>query len=213
MVKAVIFDMDGVISDTQKIHSAIESEILNRYGINLTSDQITDRYAGVRTTQFFKELLDEKKATYDLKELINEKWKKMKELSEKEVDAIPGSIEFIKDLHKNNIPLAVASSSHFDYVQTVLEKLEIIDMFQVIVSGDQVNKGKPDPESFLLAAKKINTNPEDCLVIEDGKSGMLAAKSAGMKCIGLVNDKHKDYPADILITDMHELSPQYIKTI
>lgn len=205
MIKAVIFDMDGVISDTQKFHSKGESELLKRYGINLTPEEITKKYSGVRTSEFFKELLDEKKAKYDIDKLMKEKMDRMIKLANDKVDAIPYSIDLINKLLENGFRLAVASASYSEYVKTVLEKLNVYDKFEVIISGNLVKRGKPDPESFLLVSDQLKILPENCMVIEDGRSGMIAAKNSGMKCIGLVPDKNKEYPTNILVESLREI--------
>ncbi|MCK5641893.1 MAG: HAD family phosphatase [Gammaproteobacteria bacterium] len=205
--------MDGVISDTQKLHSKIESELLARYDVHITPENITKKYSGIRTKEFFYELLKNQKLEYNLDTLMNEKWNKMKKSALSSVDAIEGSVDLIKKLFSKNYALAVASASNLNYVQSVLKTLGIIDYFSYIVSGNMVSKGKPNPESFLLAASKIKVTPEKCLVIEDGVSGMEAAKSANMKCIGLVNDKNKSYPTENLVVSLSEITQNYLEQI
>lgn len=210
MIKGIIFDMDGVISDTQKLHSKVESELLNRYDIKITPSEITEKYSGVRTREFFDDLLRDQGQEYNLDLLMEEKWSHMEKFASKSVDAIEGAIDLIRRLHNKNYPLAVASASNLNYVRTVLRTLGVIDLFSCIVSGDMVSKGKPDPESFLLASAKMGASPEYCLVIEDGVSGMQAAKTAGMKCIGLVKSTNKTYPTKNLVTKLSEVSHSYI---
>jgi len=211
MIEAIIFDMDGVISDTQKLHSKIESMLLKRYGIEITPEQITRKYSGVRTQDFFEKLLEQQEQEYNLEKLMQEKWTRMRNLASISVDPISGSSNLIKTLKENRYKLAVASASNSDYVQAVLKTLKIQNYFNCVVTGDMVSCGKPDPESFLLAASKINTKPENCLVIEDGISGMTAAKRANMKCIGLVENKKGEYPTDYLVTSLSEITPKYIR--
>lgn len=213
MIKGIIFDMDGVISDTQKLHAKVECEILNKYGVNITPDEITKKYAGVRTEEFFIDLLNQQKIQYDIEELMKENWNKMAELAAESVDAIPGSIGLIKRFYNDGSSLAVASSSNFNYVQSVLNTLAVINYFSTIVSGDMVKKGKPDPESFLLAANKINIQPEHCLVIEDGISGMEAARAVNIKCIGLVKNMDDKYPTKNLVLSLSEITPEYLKQL
>lgn len=213
MIQAVIFDMDGVISDTQKLHSLVESKLLQRYGIEISPEEITQKYSGVRTKDFFDELLQKQQLEYDLNALMDEKWKEMEKYAQKSVDAIDGAVNLIKQLSQSQYPLAVASASNLNYVTTVLKSLEIIDYFSYIVSGDMVSKGKPDPESFLLASKKIDVPPENCLVIEDGISGMQAAKDGNMKCVGLVKDITKSYPTRNIITSLSQITPKYISQL
>jgi beta-phosphoglucomutase family hydrolase len=208
MVKAVIFDMDGVISDTQKLHAKIESEIFSRFGLNLTPEEITKRFAGRRIKEMFEEVLKDR--DYSLDELVEEKRNKIFQLAALGVEPIEGSIELIKELYKNNIPLAVASASQSNYVKKVLEKLNILDLFDTIISGDMVKNGKPHPESFMTAADKLGIDYENCLVIEDGESSMIAAREAGMKCIELVEDMNKEYPTKNLVLSLEEVDLDYI---
>lgn len=203
--------MDGVISDTQKLHSKVESELLSRYGVDITPAEITKKYSGVKTKEFFDDVLKKQKQKYDLEPLLEEKWLKMSELAKKSVDSIQGARELVEELSVNNYKLAVASASNSNYVNTVLRKLEMKDYFLAVVSGDMVEKGKPNPESFLLASSMLNVAPENCLVIEDGTSGMEAAKLAGMKCIGLVEDKRRKYPTSNLVNSLSEITLDYIK--
>lgn len=213
MINGIIFDMDGVISDTQKLHSKVECELLKRYGVDITPEEITKKYSGVRTKDFFSALLNQQDKKYDLDKLMEQKWIKMKELSAESVDAIPGAVEVIKMLHKIKLPLAVASSSNLNYVQSVLDTLGVTNYFTAIIGGDMVRKGKPDPEIFLLAASKIKIQPEQCLVIEDGISGMEAARAGNMKCIGLIQNKELGYPTPNLIFSLSEITLDYLKQI
>lgn len=205
--------MDGVISDTQKLHAKIESELLGRFGIKITPNELTKKYSGVRTKDFFDELLKQQTKKYDLDKLMKEKFSKMGKLASQSICPIKGSINLIKKFNKKNIPLAVGSSSDMKYVRSVLKKLNIIKYFDAVVSGDMVSRGKPDPEIFLLAASKIKINPKECLVIEDGISGMKAAKIAKMKCIGLVKNKSEKYPTKNLVLSLLEITDDYLKNL
>lgn len=205
--------MDGVISDTQKFHSQVESELLSRYNINIPPMEITRRFSGTRTVEFFDKLLKEKGVKYDLGSLIDEKWVRMEKLASLSVGEIKGSTDLIKRLYHEGYILAVASSSDLKYVKSVLTTLEVITYFSYIVSGDMVSKSKPNPEIFLLAATKINLRPEECLVIEDGINGMEAARRAGMKCIGLVEDRSQNYPTKYLVTSLSEINSDYLKQL
>jgi len=213
MIKGIIFDMDGVISDTQKLHAQIESKLLSRFGIKLSPEEISKKYSGVRTRDFFNELLQTQKQAYNVDELMAEKWQEMRKFAAESIDPMPGAIELIKKLAAGKYPMAVASASNIDYVKTVLETLDIYSYFSALVSGDMVSKGKPDPESFLLAAIKINIAPENCLVIEDGVSGMQAAKNANMYCIGLVKNKDENYPTKNLVLSLSEINSDYLENI
>jgi HAD superfamily hydrolase (TIGR01549 family) len=208
-MKAIIWDMDGVISDTQKLHAQVESELLARYKINLSPETITKRYAGLRTADFFQELLNDKGIIdYDVRELMKEKWEKVTSLVP-QVQSIPGAINLIKQAYCRNVPQAVASGSGRDYINGILKKLNILKYFQVIVSGDDIQNGKPSPEIFLKAASCLNIKPNECVVIEDGVNGMAGAKESGMKCIGLYLN-HLSFPIDKQVSSLDELNIEEI---
>lgn len=200
MKTTVLFDMDGVISDTQDMQAEIESQLLKRFGILIPGKEITKRYAGVKTSEFFKDLLDKKKAVYDIDKLMDEKRKKVITNVKKELNEIPDSVELIKKLHKDGYKLAVASASNRKLVEIILKKLKIKKYFLAVITGDDVKKGKPNPESYLLAARSVHSKPSECIVIEDGVNGMQSGKNAKMFVIGLVPKNSKlEYPADLLV--------------
>lgn len=208
-IKAVIFDMDGVISDTQIVHSNTESELLKSYGIEINSDEITRRYSGIEGKKMFPEVFkDAKKEMPPLNELLKRKWEMVGKMIGGNAKEVPGTREFIEILKKYKIPIAVASASRLSFIKTILSELNLTDKFNVISSSEEVKWGKPEPDLFLLAAKRLSVPPENCLVIEDGINGMIAAKRAGMQCIGLVrsqNYKAEDYPADMLVSDLRDI--------
>jgi|Deesub1362B_J571_1020462.scaffolds.fasta_scaffold00003_645 beta-phosphoglucomutase family hydrolase len=207
MIKAVIFDMDGVISDTQRLHAIIESRILKKYGIDISPDEITRKYAGIPDEIFLKEVTSNVDIEIDINKTIREKWKVMIEYVETVVEPMPGAIELIKALKARGIKTAVASSSITEFIHLVLDKLSIKELFEAIVSVEEVSRGKPDPEIFLLAAKRLGLKPHECLVIEDAASGIQAAKRAGMKCIAVINDKSMmDINADMVVSSLKQIS-------
>lgn len=214
-IKAVIFDMDGVISDTQVIHAKTESELLKNYGIEMYPDEITRRYAGVADEKMFQEIFaNAHQKMPALTQLVERKWRIMDELVRGNVKEIRGTREFIGSLQSYGLPLAVGSASRIAFIELVLKELDLRQRFDVITSAEEVEKGKPEPDLFLLAAKRLSIAPASCLVIEDGISGMIAARRAGMQCIGLVeNQKEQNYPADLFVTDLRNLPiDQYIKS-
>lgn len=208
---AVIFDMDGVISDTQKLHASIESEIFGRFGINITPEEITRQYAGTVTRELFEKLLSQQDASYDVDELLAEKWQRM--TSTQTIEAIEGATELIQKLHDANVKMAVASASPQMYVKHVLESLGVDKFFGALISSDMVTKGKPDPEVFLLAASRLGADPKICVVIEDGVHGMEGAKRGGMKCIGLVKSKEEKYPTENLVLSLDEVTFEYLENL
>jgi len=206
-MKAVIFDLDGVISDTNFLQSRVEENLLKKYGINLSYKEITEKYAGMSDKEFFKKVCKNFGKKCNVDKLINEKWKEILTIAKtKRIRPIKGSIKLINKLKKAGFKLGVASASRKEFIELVLSRLKVLDKIDAITSSTEVKKGKPDPEIFLLTAKKLKVNPKNCIVIEDGKLGMIAAKKAGMKCIGLVKNRKENYPADKIVSNLSQLS-------
>lgn len=209
IIEGIIFDMDGVISDTQVIHARTESELLRDYGIELHPDEITLRYAGVADKEMFQEIFSNAQQEMpELGQLIEKKWKIMDKLVRGNVKEISGTRDFINEVSGAGLPIAVGSASRLGFIELVLSELGLRHKFKAIASAEEVEKGKPEPDLFLLAAKRLSVAPENCVVIEDGKSGMIAARRAGMQCIGLIKNKNEDYPADLLVTDLRDVPIQ-----
>ncbi len=205
MVKAVIFDMDGVIVDTEKYHEKAYQNTANKLGVKITQKEVM-QFKGVTATEIFKYLFNKHRITESVvkyalikDEVYRSYLTNLKPLS--------GVIDLINKLKKDKIKLAIASSGSKLNVEFILRKLKIKNKFNVIVNGEDVKKGKPDPELFLTAAKKLGIRPKECIVIEDAVSGVNAAKKAGMFCIAVtgtfVKSKLKD--ADLVINRLSEL--------
>jgi len=207
--------MDGVISDTQSVCAAIESDMLQEHGIHISPSELTEQYAGTMSYDMFPAVFKQfNKTMPDIKPLAEERWKRIFKAVQGNIKAIPGTIACIKHLKKDATPIAVASASRMDFIALVLTELCILSDFDAIASAQEVPNGKPEPDVFLLAAKRLGIHPRYCIVIEDGIQGMIAAKKAGMRCIGLVQsdilDKNK-YPADILVRSLAHIDLKNIK--
>jgi len=214
MVRAVIFDMDGVISDTQSIYSQIDSDLLAAEGIDIDPADVTARFAGVKSALMFQTILWENGKGGDFNAMADEKRQRYKEILERGVRSIPGSLELIDSLKSSGFQIAVGSASQLPLIDFILDSLKIRSKFDAIASTEEVGKGKPAPDVFLLAAKRIGVSPEDCVVIEDGLAGMIGAKRAGMKCIALVPEgSNADYPVDIIVHSLKDLTIEKIKKL
>lgn len=207
-LEAVIFDMDGVLSDTQKLHAQAQSQILQEYGVDMRPEEITSKYAGKPPGTLFRE----ETAASDPMEAHGKKQNVLYELVDRKgVEPIEGSQQLVREL-EGEFKLGVASSSEPDFIQKVVDSLEISGYFEVIKSASEVANGKPSPEVFLETADELGVSPEDCLVIEDGRSGMKGATDAGMVCIGLIKGSEK-YPAHEKVKSLSELDKEYIEEI
>jgi beta-phosphoglucomutase family hydrolase len=210
-MKAVIFDMDGVISDTQNFHADTESELLRQYGIEMSSTEITKRYAGVPYVVMFAEIFSDHSKAMPGLDIIKHKWDIIRRADARNIHAVPGASELITALHEQRVPLAVASASRAEFIQRVVAALELERYFTALVSADEVPRGKPAPDVFLLAAQRLGILPGECVVIEDGLSGMIGAKAAGMKCVALLTHvRAEDSPADVKIYSLGDVSAKML---
>lgn len=200
--------MDGVIADTQVLHSTTESKLLKEHGIDLDPVEITRRYAGTPDKLFFPKVFkDAEKVLESAEKIIEEKWRRMFSSRDEHIRPMPGAVGLIKKLHERNIPLAVASASRRNFIEKVLKVLEVESCFDVLVSGDEVEHGKPAPDIFLLAAQRLDVNPMECVVIEDGLAGMKAAKAANMRCVALLSHVTvEESPADENVFSMDDIT-------
>jgi HAD superfamily hydrolase (TIGR01509 family) len=209
--KAIIFDMDGVISDTQKFHAEVESLLLKTFDIDMKPEEITKIYAGVADEKMFAQIFKNHGIKVDsVEKIVFKKWDLMRKVAHGKITEIPHAVELIQTLKKNGFKLAIASASTKAFINEVLLSLNISKYFDTIVSAQEVQNGKPSPDIFLLAAQKLGIQPEEAVVIEDGKSGMIGATAANMKSIGLVTDVNADYPATQLVSSLDEITIELI---
>ncbi|HVV66501.1 MAG TPA: HAD family phosphatase [Candidatus Saccharimonadales bacterium] len=208
--KTVIFDMDGVIVDSEPLHIKHLHAYLVRLGVDDPAS-FQGNLKGVNARDTWTMLIKEFDLEEELDYLIEDARKSYVEYLKKlpELPSIPGAKELIKQLHKDGYRLALASSAAPKRIELFLNKLNLKSYFDTIVSGDDVPKSKPEPDIFLLAAKKMKAKPGDCVVIEDAKNGVQAAKAAGMKCIAYAGSDHNTDDvsgADTIIKDFTALT-------
>lgn len=213
MITAVIFDMDGVIADSEYFNVKAKHIQLQQAGVEVDW-HYHDKFLG--TTHEF--MWTEMKKEFGLKEevpyYINQWVEVRKKLIEEEgLKPMPGVVDLIRELKEQDLKLAVASSSLKEDIMENMNLFGITDCFDAFVSGSECENGKPDPEIFLRAAEAIGKKPDECIVVEDSTAGVQAAKSAGMFCIGYA-------PEDAVKQDVHladkvikEFSDQVLKNI
>lgn len=213
MVKAFIFDMDGVIIDSEPLHFAVDLMILEQFGLNLEKEKL-EQYVGMTNPEMWRLIKEQYGVTNTVEEMIEAQLaRKLMHLDEIELEPISGIRELLLELRNNNISIGLASSSPRVFIEAVLQKFTIIDQFSCIVSGEEVDRGKPAPDVYLEAARMLKVKPEDCIVLEDAKHGVKAAKSAGMRCIGFVNPNSGNQDlseADFTVRSIGEISVHHL---
>jgi beta-phosphoglucomutase len=214
MKKGFIFDLDGVIVDTAKYHYLAWRKLANQLGFEFTKEQ-NELFKGVSRKRCLEILLEI--GTIDASKQQFDSWMLEKNIDYllyiENMDAseilpdIPRVLEF---LNKNKIPIALGSASK--NARPILEKVNLLHYFDVIVDGNNVTKAKPDPEVFLLAAEQLGVHRNDCIVFEDAVAGVEAANAAKMISIGIGDDSVLS-EAQFNFNDFTEISTNFIKEL
>jgi beta-phosphoglucomutase len=209
MIEAIIFDMDGVLVDSEPIHTEIEKLQFKMNGISI-SDEDHQHFLGTAADAMWKKIAERHILQIPIEELIEQnRTESLRFFSElAEIPVMPGLIDLLKKLQKKNYPMAVASSSFPEIIDLILMKTGLKEYFQVIVSGEEAGKSKPEPDVFLLAAQKLGVKPENCLVIEDSFNGIKAAHAAGMSCVAYQSpgtDPKTQKEADAVVKSFDQL--------
>jgi alpha,alpha-trehalose phosphorylase len=214
LLRGVIFDLDGVITDTALCHYLAWKEIANQEGIYF-DEVINERLKGISRAESLNVIVEGSNRTYSDQELRmlatqkNERYIKLLDNLSSE-DILPGIEEFIHILKNEGVKVAICSASkNTDFI---LEKLAIKELFDVVITGNHVSKSKPDPEGMLLAANRLGLQPTECLVIEDAFEGIEAANAAGMKSIG-IGEKLKLHNAGYVLHKTQHLSLERAKML
>ena len=216
MLEAVLFDMDGVIIDTEPFFLRSESMLLKEFGVD-TELEYHFRYQGTTHEYMWETMKNEFNLDAPVGELVERANVIRNRLMEEDgLQPIPGVIPFIARLHEAGVPLAIASSSPLTDIHKAVKALDIEKYFSYFVSGESVAHSKPAPDIFLDAAENLNAKPENCVVIEDSKNGVASAHAAGCICIGFRN---LEFPpqdlslASVIVTDFSDLDADYCRAL
>jgi len=183
VIGAVLWDMDGVLVDTATFHYQAWRALFVGLGKDLSEEEFRSTF-GLRNDDILRSILGEMPAER-LRELGRRKEELFREAIRDRVQPLPGAVSLVRRLREAGAKTAVVSSAPRLNVETLLDALGLADAFDTLVAEEDAERGKPDPQGYLVAAERLGIAPEECVVIEDAPGGVEAAKRADMRCIGL----------------------------
>jgi beta-phosphoglucomutase len=216
MLKAVIFDFDGVIVDSELLHFRAFNKIAAQFNIEIPKEQYFADFLGLNDREVFEILVDNHKLT-DYKDkteqLVEQKTAVFKQLAASEGQIIDGVPDFLAMLDDNRIPMSICSGALEAEIIQILKASSLTDYFTTIVAADHVTKGKPDPQGFLLALEQLNEashaqiQPSECIVVEDSIWGLQGARNAGMHPLAVTNTYRAETlkPAEMVVDRLSDL--------
>ena len=217
MFKSVIFDMDGVIIDSEPLHRKSYYLMFEELNIEVTEDLYAS-FTGMATMPICEKICDFFSLKQSPETLVDTKRKYFSGLFEKgyKLHLIKGVLELIKHYYENGITLVLASSASMENIEIIFKKFDLNQYFQAKISGAELKESKPNPEIFIKATELTGNLKEDCMVIEDATNGIRAAKSAGLFCVAYNGEgsNNQDYSkADLIINNFKNIYIEKLKII
>jgi HAD superfamily hydrolase (TIGR01509 family) len=225
MLRALIFDFNGIIVDDEPIHFKLFQKVLGEEGIELSEEAYYARYLGFDDRGAFMAGFRERRRPLDdakLKEMIERKALYYQDAIRNHVEIFPGVRNLLSTLTRTH-PLAVASGALRNEIETILKTAGLLDYFSAIVSAEDVDQGKPEPEIFLKALAALNSRKPnsrameagDCVVIEDSKEGIRGARRAGMKCLAVTNSHAAELlgDADAVVASLEQVTLPFLEKL
>lgn len=190
-IRAVVFDLDGLMFNTEDIFNEVGHAVCRRRGKEMTLD-LLQQMMGRRAPEAIALMIEYHQWTDTVEGLIEETRTMFFELATDRLAPMPGLFELLARIEEKKIPKAVATSSHRGYLEQILNRFELLNRFDLTLAAEDVTHGKPDPEIYLTAAARLGVSPQQMLVLEDSHAGSTAAARAGAVVIGVPND-HSRY--------------------
>ena len=209
-IKAVIFDMDGVIADTELLNSMAWEKLLEERGIKpIFNNQGLVHEVGPVSDDVYRVIMERHGIKEEIDTIRKIRRKFFEELVKEKITPLPGFLELIKTLKKRKIRIAIASNRVIDHVYLVLDCLKVKKFFEVIQGPSPDLKRKPEPDIYLKTAEELRLKPNECIVLEDSETGILAGNKAGMEVIAVPNKytKHHDFSkADKVVKSLSDIT-------
>ena len=209
MIEAVVFDLDGVVVDSEQVWDEVREQLVRERGGRWSETAQADMM-GMSSPEWSRYLHEELGLAEPPEELNAEVVRRMLERYREELPLIDGAVESVRRLAAS-FPLAVASSSNRPLIETVLETAGVAELFAVVVSSEEVPRGKPAPDVYLEAARRLGVSPERCAAVEDSSNGLRSAHAAGLRVLAIPNAHYPPAPdalalADVVLGSLDELT-------
>lgn len=205
MMRAVLWDLDGTLADSEEYHWLSWRDTLAPEGVPLTYDQFLASF-GQKNDRILRDWLGPEADPGRIQRLGEAKEAEYRRLArERGLAPLPGAAEWIEHLTRAGWKQAIASSAPRENVETMLAALKLEAFFDAVIAAEDVTAGKPDPQVFRAAAFRVHVPPSHCIVVEDAAAGIEAARRAGMRCIGVSRTTQLD--ADVFVSSLDELLP------
>ena len=213
---AAIFDMDGVLVDSYQAHFRTWQRLAQEHGFEYSEAMFARGFGRTGREAVAADWPQRDLSPQQIDEIVRRKEQYYRELIGSDFPAMDGAAELIRELKNAGFRVAVGSSGPRENVELAVERLSLSPLLDAQVTGDDVTRGKPDPQIFLLAAERMEVRPSQCVVIEDAPVGVEAAHAAGMKCAGLASTGHQPEDlreAEMVVPTLRDLSPSQLRAL
>jgi len=208
----IVFDMDGVLIDSNPYHKKALKSFAKRYGYDLGEEELRAKVYGRQNKEWIPNLFNREMSQDEIEKYAEEKELSFQKIYDKDIEAVTGLIPFLRTLRDSNVPRAIATSAPQMNVDFVFRKTEIGDYFGLVLNDSHVKRGKPDPEIYLKASELLGFEPADCIVFEDSLSGVEAAQRANCRVIAVATTHEAEEfgKVDMVIRDFTEITLEQI---
>lgn len=206
-IQAILWDVDGVIIDTEVLHAQVESETAKRFGIEITPSEVTKKYYGVPIEEEFKDMVKKSGKSVSVEQLLKKREEIFKEKVKLGIPPIPHSKEVLRILSKI-YKMAYVSNGEKFYIEPFFTSLGIMNFFKAGIDRDNIKESKPSPQPYLSASALLEVDPSRAVVIEDSEPGFKSAKAAGMILIAYKADHNRGFDfslADFVVDDLRKI--------
>lgn len=214
-IKAVIYDVDGTMVNSEPLHVAAWDQALREYGFELLnlSESFRETMAGKKPIVIAQEMVEELTLPTVTENFLALKSSFFLEKAREHLEGMPGVVESVHRFKDAGYKLAIGTSLDKDYLDLILNRLNLAGLFDAIVTGDQIKNGKPHPETYVTVFERLELEPTECVVLEDAQTGIQSAKAAGALCIAIINNDavtQRTEEADIVVSSLNEVTLELI---